>query len=500
MKVHLLYENEEKRPKPAANEKEILQDLNLEVLLAKMSQNNSFLYDTVKSVILSGVGDIGTIVYRQEILKDFIKNPAAIREIYEIAASAVNDAIRYREYTQPNYARVVPVSVRVFKSVGLLELLVQRAEKLKNLVLPLEKSFQSTGLVSFCGRIQKTFPDSFFPRVQKNIADLNYLGEGGRLVLGVKPGKGLKGSDYVLRDMSRTDQLKTRKPAKGTQWNEIELSNYSLAAAAREIEDAGLIKILRLVNHYTSTLLRFFETLQFETGFYDGCVHLYQTLVEMGVPFSFPHPVTLGEKQLCFQGLYDLSLALNERKTPVQNDLNATAKKLIVITGANQGGKSTWLRSIGQAQLMMQCGMFVAAESFQSGLCDRLFTHFTREEDIRMNSGKLDEELVRMERTTKDITPSSLLLMNESFASTTEREGSKIARDITTALTEAGMRILFVTHLYDFARAAYDEQWESTLFLRAGRNSDASRSFLIQEGEPLSTSYGEDLFNSMIAG
>ena len=64
-----------------------------------------------------------------------------------------------------------------------------------------------------------------------------------------------------------------------------------------------------------------------------------------------------------------------------------------MITGANQGGKSTFLRSVGLAQLMMQCGMFVAAESLRASVGQRLFTHYKREEDAAMESGKLDEEL-----------------------------------------------------------------------------------------------------------
>lgn len=502
MKVQLLYEDDERKPCRAVHEEELLQDLNLDVLFQAMSRNNSFLYETARSVVLSGATDIGTIRYRQEILKDYMENPGVIQEIYDIAAKAVNDAIRYREYTQPNYARVVPVSVRVLKSVGLLDILVQKAEKLRDLLCSKEKCFQSKGLASFCERFQKVFPEPFFPQVKKNIADLNYLCKGGRLILGAKTGKGLKGTGYVLRKLScdATDQANRRKHSKGPMWNEIILDNYSLASSAREIEDAGLIRILRVVNHFTTAMMRFFEALQFEAGFYTGCIHLYLALCETGLPVSFPHPQAMGEKQLSFTGLYDLSLALNEKKKPVENGLSAAGKKLIVITGANQGGKSTFLRSIGLAQLMMQCGLFVAANNFQSGLCDQIFTHFIREEDIRMDSGKLDEELVRMERIVDYITPCSLLLMNESFASTTEREGSQIARDIITALTEAGVRVLFVTHLFEFAWTAYLEQCESTLFLRAGRNEDASRSFVMREGEPLRTSFGEDLFNSIIVG
>ncbi len=66
--------------------------------------------------------------------------------------------------------------------------------------------------------------------------------------------------------------------------------------------------------------------------------------------------------------------------------------ELLIITGANQGGKSTFLCAVGLAQVMMQCGMFVAAESFSANVCDGIYTHYKREEDASMRSGKLDEE------------------------------------------------------------------------------------------------------------
>lgn len=185
-------------------------------------------------------------------------------------------------------------------------------------------------------------------------------------------------------------------------------------------------------------------------------------------------------------------------KNPISNDLSAINRSLFIITGANQGGKSTYLRSIGIAQLMMQCGLFVPAAYYSANLCDNIFTHFTREEDDEMNSGKLDEELLRMNNIINNLTPNSLLLMNEPFATTTERDGSKIAGDIVTALFEHNVKILFVTHLFEFADFMYCRNMEMAMYLRAERNQNGSRSFCIKEGKPQQTSYGEDLYNEVI--
>jgi DNA mismatch repair ATPase MutS len=188
---------------------------------------------------------------------------------------------------------------------------------------------------------------------------------------------------------------------------------------------------------------------------------------------------------------------LRRGRSVVGNDVEGDAKHLVIVTGANQGGKSTMLRSIGSSQLMMQCGMFVPAAAFRANVCRGLFTHYRREEDVTMESGKLDEELGRMNTIVTHIRKDSLMLFNESFAATNEREGSEIARQIVAALLEKGIKVFFVTHLYEFAHGIYEKPMENALFLRAERRPDGSRTFNVVEGEPLETSFGEDLYHNI---
>jgi DNA mismatch repair ATPase MutS len=181
----------------------------------------------------------------------------------------------------------------------------------------------------------------------------------------------------------------------------------------------------------------------------------------------------------------------------VGNEVNADGKDLALITGANQGGKSTFLRSIGLSQMMMQCGMFVPAASFSANLCNHLFTHFKREEDATMESGKLDEELSRMSDIVDHLAPNAMVLLNESFAATNEREGAEIARQIVSALLEKRIKIFVVTHLYEFARSLYGKKMANAIFLRAERQEDGTRTFKLIEREPLQTSYGADLYEQI---
>lgn len=502
MKPFLLYEKYDNSfRREIANGDELIQDLNLHIIFKAMAQNDAFLYDTARSVVLNSLTDIKTILYRQDILKDCINSSLIIHKVYNIVSTALKEAAYYKEYTQPNYARIIPISVRVINSVGLLELLVVKLEELKSLCDLTSKNFQSKGLTSFYRQQAVSLTDEFFIKVKEHIADLKSISEGGKVVIGSRIGNGMKGANHVLRTISKADPKTNPKRIflKTGKNNVIPLDNTSIANSAREIEDAGLIHILRVINQFTNSIILFFESLRYEIGFYVGCINLYNEFSQIDAALSFPIPEDIDKETLAFKGLYDSSLCIVERKRLVSNDLDAGGKSLFIITGANQGGKSTFLRSIGIAQILMQCGLFVSASFYRANVRDNIFTHFTREEDTTMNSGKLEEELLRMNSIISNITHNSLLLMNESFATTTERDGSRIAGGIITALYEFNIKVLFVTHLFEFADSIYNEKLEKTVFLRAERNNDGSRSYSIKIGEPLQTSYGEDLFKSIIA-
>jgi DNA mismatch repair ATPase MutS len=141
--------------------------------------------------------------------------------------------------------------------------------------------------------------------------------------------------------------------------------------------------------------------------------------------------------------------------------------------------------------------MFVAAEAFSAATTCGVYTHFKREEDATMVRGKFDEELHRMSQIGRRIRPHSLLLCNESFAATNEREAADIAFEIIRAMNHAGIGVGYVTHLYELSHRLYVHHRDGTLFLRAERDPDGRRPYRIIEAEPLSTSYGEDVYRQI---
>jgi DNA mismatch repair ATPase MutS len=267
--------------------------------------------------------------------------------------------------------------------------------------------------------------------------------------------------------------------------------------AVSELRDRGINHVANALAQSSDHILSFLSRLLVELAFYLGCVNLHRELERRAAPVCFPVPVPPGDCRHTCVGLRDVCLALSMEQPVIGNEMEADGKKLVVITGANKGGKSTFLRAVGLAQLMMQAGMFVAAESFTADICRSLFTHYKREEDTTMASGKFDEELKRMSEIADALTTDSLLLFNESFAATNEREGSEIARQIVRALLETRVKIFFVTHQYGFAHGLNGDATDRVLFLRAERQPDGTRTYKLLPGEPLETSFGADLYRKI---
>jgi hypothetical protein len=167
--------------------------------------------------------------------------------------------------------------------------------------------------------------------------------------------------------------------------------------------------------------------------------------------------------------------------------------------GNYQGPSSNLSGAVGHlegyvARLRQQCGLFVTAQAYRANVARGIFTHFIRQEDPGMVSGRLDDELRRMSAIADQIGPHCLVLFNESFAGTNEREGSEIGHQVVRALLDAQVKVFFVTHRFDFAERFRRQHARSTLFLRAERQPDGGRNYKLAVKDPLPTSFGEDLY------
>ncbi|MBX6330120.1 MAG: DNA mismatch repair protein MutS [Pseudolabrys sp.] len=476
------------------NEEALRQDLGLDVIFEAMSLGDKFLFEAAKVTLLSSMTDLETILYRQTVLLDSMRNEQLVRDIYRIAIDAIEGE---RKNYWSSFGRY-PAST-LHRGVEVLQLFFGFLKKLRRLADQHANKFESEGFSRLFSMLKSELSDEYFLEIETHLDRLKFPRG---VLISAELGKGNKGTNYVLRKphedgrgwMSR---LFVRKPEAYTY--QLHPRDEAGARALSELNDRGVNLVANALAQSTDHILSFFRTMRTELAFYVGCLNLLARLRDLGEPVCFPVPHPAGERRLKFSGLYDLALALSKGRKVVGNDVDADQKSLMIITGANTGGKSTFLRSVGLAHLMMQAGMFVAADSFSAEICDGIFTHYRREEDSTMESGKWDEELGRMSDIVDHLRKNALVLFNESFASTNEREGSEIARQITKALLDKGVKVFFVTHLYHFAKDFLGERGKSVIFMRAERLPDGTRPFKLVEADPLETSYGEDLYRSIFA-
>lgn len=474
------------------NAEDLIQDLELASIINTATQGDKLVWQAFSRALLGEAESAATVVHRQEVLADCRAAPEVIRELYTLAVEAV-EAVEAERRVLPVWSRDEPRAV-VSNSVATLEATAGFMERLRAIADQHAPAVRSPGLRRLFAVISDELDDEYLSGMHEHLDELHFPhGE----MFSARLGAGNRGTRYVARrapDPGILGRLGLRRSGYGFT---IPDRDEAGAEALREMENRGLRDVAGVVGQARDHVKAFFAALRNELAFYIGALNLSEALEGAGAPLATPLLAEAGGMRFSGEDLYDVALALALGRAPVPNSIDAGDRPLILITGANQGGKSTLLRAIGQAQLMAQAGLQVGARVLALNLCSGVFSHYKREEDASMESGKLDEELSRMSRIADQISVGALLLCNESFASTNEREGSEIARQILRAMLDRGIKVVFVTHQYDLAGGFWSTDRDRALFLRAERDESGERTYRLSEGEPLPTSYGADSYSAV---
>lgn len=515
MRVNMLYrDREELRTNGYLDKDDIVKDFNLEVILKKLEQErrkteeekpkmadkDTYLETTFQKVIMVPLETAEEVYYRQGFMRDAMKQPELFEECYRIAKEAVADIDKRKDDVKARKAASSGgyQGAAVMSALVFLKQMGSRLDELREVVIKYESNLVSDEMKGFVRDFLEEYNEQFIEDYRKIMEDMDGILNGRTLILGSTLGSGLKQTNLYLKEIGKKENAlgQISKLKSFFSPNSRKLSGEEALDDAERLRDAAVSYVLHYFDDFLADKEEFFKRLRFQAAFYTCGAWLCRSLQGYGVTMCMPEVVE--RKDLYFENLTELSLCLHTKSVPTGNDLDSMDKWLLVVTGANQGGKSTYLRSVGIAQMFLQAGLFVTAAQFKSGLYHNIFTHFTRREDSAMNSGRLVEELQRMDTIMQNITEDSILFLNESFATTTEKEGSVIAWDISKALYESGVRVLTVTHLLEYAKKCYEEKLEHAIFLSAERKKNGERTYRIKVSEPEMTSYGLDLYENMI--
>ena len=239
-----------------------------------------------------------------------------------------------------------------------------------------------------------------------------------------------------------------------------------------------------------------------EILFYIRWAELVEKIMATGMPMTKAEILPPGQREFHLRDVYNLKLAINKVKGEaldiVTNDIDFDNRyRIFILTGPNRGGKTIFTQAVGLAVLMAQWGVYVPASAAQISPCDNIFTHFPADENDTVDLGRLGEESQRLSDIFKVATRYSMLLLNESLATTSVAEGLFIAKDVVKSMRYLGARVIFNTHMHELARSL-DElngsvDGDSRVESLVTGVHDGQRSFKVSIIPPQGTSYAKDI-------
>ncbi|MBI5961707.1 MAG: hypothetical protein HY866_23415 [Chloroflexi bacterium] len=493
----------------------------------------------IRDILLALCSDPAVIHYRQDVLADLLAQPALAGRLADLLPHLFSlDSYGYAAPTDQS-----PLHEIVWR-VGQLEAYVDCVQGLAN-VFSDGRPLNAAGLIRLRDLAAGIVGEAAFQRLSAELPEMVKKVRGiASITVGVNlddrlrpveatllavnnrkfrgPGSSVLhtifGAEVRGETLDGIAPLHSATPGIGrpTVTRGIDLHDPMMYPLFRDLADV-LKKISRPVavalRRYMQVNIQVLSGIGVELAFYLGAVRLIERLRAAGLPVCQPE-IAPAEDRLCeIEAAYNPTLALrlldkNKARSlggvVITNDLNFGPEgRIFVLTGPNQGGKTTYTQAVGLAQVLAQAGLFVPGSRARLSPVDGIYTHFPVEERPQAEAGRLGEEAQRLSEIFAQATRHSLILLNESLASTSPGEGLYLAQDIVRILRVLGARAIYATHLHDLA-AGVDDLNTSTpgdstvisvvaLAVPQGGNGSIRQTYQIVPGPPLGRSYAQEI-------
>ena len=470
--------------------------------------------------------DPETLNYRLDILEDFLNVPSLEAVLYENV---------HRLYINEH------INVQKLGLADSFFALNQRLESLKTFIECITKchefcdknkdKFHSTALHGLTEYFASVYNSEYFDEVKRETDEcLRLLAKGVKSVtVGINFDDMLRPVEAMLLSVStdaikkkgRFDWLFARTGDTGRAIGKTH-SLYNENGGQNDLE-APLFRELKEINaeyigHLDTAIRAYFKkstedilTFESQMSFYIGAKKIVEAVRARGLEMCRPKYLPMEERKMNAKGIFDLSFYIQM----VGSDPMASLKdkiitndcrfdddgRFFVLTGANNGGKTTYTRAIGIIQVFAQAGIYVPCTECEISPVDYIYTHFPKEEEVGLNTSRFTQECKQFKETVDTATRHSLLLLNESIQSTTPTECVYIATELTKIFRCVGVRGIYATHLLELAKSLgkLNEEVEGdtklvSIVTTVDTTADNRRLYRIERAEPQEFGYARTIY------
>lgn len=431
-------------------------DLNLDQLVASITAGREDY--KLEPFFFASLGSLEAIVYRHQVMRDLEAEPTA--SCLSAFAEATREMRKQLEQMKKLYD-VLQKQAWFLDAAGTYCDAVRALEgSLHNLEL------RSAGLLGFRDFVAAYAASAGFMRLAKTVSDLKTD------LAAIRYEVLLYGSTLTVRTYENEPDYSEEVAVAFDKFREKDAQSYLMKFREDVSMNHVEAKILEFVSllvpepfqrlntfcavhheYADPTITRFDREIQFYIAYLE---HI-RRFRRVGLRFCYPG-VSDRDKSVRSKEGFDLALAgklLNGEQTVITNDFRLDGdERIFLVSGPNQGGKTTFARSFGQLHHLASIGLPVPGSEAKLFLFDRMFTHFERVEDIRNLRGKLQDDLVRVHATLEQATPRSILVMNEIFNSTTLQDAVFLGRKMLDRMIALDLVCVFVTFLSELSEVS----------------------------------------------
>lgn len=526
--------------------KEAINDLSIDFICAAVTED-AYEFNSIKQLLIRVTNDEEVVKYRCDVFEDFLNFPQLRKELTLLLAKLkdLREIERFQKDTEKS--SIWQLVNRLRELDGYVDCITSIKNTLENL------DIKSEGLLNLKKNVQAIYNDSGFPLLKEDIAEtLEKARTLKSITLGVNLDDMLRPRAVgviSLNDKHFTDSGLIKrfmnfasKQSEFHEGNDVSAftsfhpmnpstHEFGLGAAVtgaqndlNQIQSSGLTgadpmsnalrkvvtdilkrtvnNIKSILNKYTNVSGYSFVELMPEIVFYIRFAQLCDKIRKENLPLCKASVTDKEERSCDIKDLYNIKLAIKATKGEhidivTNHFVFDEDKRIYILTGPNRGGKTTITQAVGLAFLLAQNGIYVPATKMAFSPCDNIFTHFPADENDTVDLGRLGEESKRLSEIFNVATRHSLILLNESLATTNVAEGLYIAKDVVKSMRYLGVRSVFNTHMHELARSLSEVndavEGDSRVESMVTGVDNGRRSFKVSIAPPQGVSYAKDI-------